>query len=78
LESFLSRFEFDVLGEKLVGNDHYYLVEGKAKDPRTDPNTMVGWIDFDHGLLVEGTMAYSTGGALIPSRAIDEWEACGS
>ena len=32
------------LGEKLVGNDHYYLVEGKAKDPRNDPNTMVGWI----------------------------------
>lgn len=61
LESFLSRFEFDVLGEKLVGNDHYYLVEGKAKDPRNDPNTMVGWIDFDHGLLVEGTVGYSWG-----------------
>ncbi len=61
LESFLSRFEFDVLGEKLVGNDHYYLVEGKAKDPRNDPITMVGWIDFDHGLLVEGTVGYSWG-----------------
>ena len=61
LESFLSRFEFDVLGEKLVGNDHYYLVEGKAKDPRNDPNTMVGWIDFDHGLLIEGTVGYSWG-----------------
>jgi hypothetical protein len=61
LESFLSRFEFDVLGEKLVGQDPYYLVEGKAKDPRNDPLTMVGWIDFDRGLLVEGTVGYSWG-----------------
>jgi hypothetical protein len=42
LESFLSRFEFGVLGEKLVGNDLYYPVEGKAKDPRNDPVTMIG------------------------------------
>ncbi len=61
LESFLSRFEFDVLGEKLVGNDRYYLVAGKAKDPKTKPTTMVGWIDFDRGLLVEGTVKYAWG-----------------
>ena len=61
LESFLSRFEFDVLGEKLVGNDRYYLVAGKAKDPKTQPTGMVGWVDFDRGLLVEGTVRYPWG-----------------
>jgi hypothetical protein len=61
LESFLTRFEFDVLGEKLVGNDRYYLVAGKARDPRTKPATMIGWIDFDRGLLVEGTVRYAWG-----------------
>jgi hypothetical protein len=61
LESFLARFEFEVLGEKLAGNDHYYLIEGKAKDPRNNPSKMIGWIDFDRGLLVEGTVEYSWG-----------------
>jgi hypothetical protein len=61
LESFLTRFEFDVLGEKLVGNDRYFLVAGKARDPKTKPATMVGWIDFDRGLLVEGTVRYAWG-----------------
>ena len=61
LESFISRFEFDVLGEKLVGNDRYYLVAGKAKDPKTQPTAMVGWVDFEHGLFVEGTVRYPWG-----------------
>jgi hypothetical protein len=61
LESFLSRFAFDVLGEKFVGNDRYYLVAGKAKDPKTQPTGLVGWIDFDRGLLVEGTVRYPWG-----------------
>lgn len=61
LENFLSRFEFDVLGEKVVGNDRYYLVAGKAKDPKTKPSTMVGWIDYERGLLVEGTVKYAWG-----------------
>ncbi len=61
LESFLTRFEFDVLGEKLVGNDRYFLVAGKARDPKTKPATMVGWIDFNRGLLVEGTVRYAWG-----------------
>jgi hypothetical protein len=61
LESFLSRFEFGVLGEKLVGNDRYYLVAGKARDPKTQPTGVVGWVDFDRGLLVEGTVRYSWG-----------------
>ena len=61
LENFLSRFKFDVLGEKLVGNERYYLVEGRATDPKNDPGKMIGWIDFDRGLLVEGTVEYSWG-----------------
>lgn len=61
LESFLSRFDFEVLGEKLVGNDRYYLVAGKAKESKTMPTTMVGWVDFNRGLLVEGTVRYAWG-----------------
>jgi hypothetical protein len=61
LESFMSRFEFDVLGEKLVGNDRYFLVAGKARDPKTQPTGLVGWVDFDRGLLVEGTVRYPWG-----------------
>jgi len=61
LERFLSRFEFEVLGVKLVGNGRYYLLEGKARDSGNDPNMMIGWIDFDRGLLVDGTVAYSWG-----------------
>ncbi|HLW61592.1 MAG TPA: hypothetical protein VKV57_16950 [bacterium] len=61
LESFLSRFKFDVLGEKIVEHDRYYLVEGQAKDPRNDPRAMIGWIDFDQGLLAEGTVRYFWG-----------------
>ena len=61
LEIFLSRFQFDVLGEKLVGNDHFYLVEGKARDPKHGPRKMIGWIDFERGLLVEGTVEYPWG-----------------
>lgn len=61
LESFLTRFEYEVLGEKVVGNDRYYLVAAKAKDPRTTPAGMIGWVDFDRGLLVEGTVRYAWG-----------------
>lgn len=61
LESFLSRFEFDVLGEKLVGNDRYFLVAAKATDPDTRPGRMIVWIDFDRGLPVEGTIGYTWG-----------------
>jgi hypothetical protein len=61
LESFLNRFEFHVLGEKLVGSDHYYLLEGKARDPKNNPRSMMGWIDYDHGLITEGTLEYDWG-----------------
>ena len=61
LQSFLARFDFTVLGEKVVENDHYYLVEGKARDPETNPNGLVVWIDFDRGLLTDGTLKYTWG-----------------
>jgi hypothetical protein len=61
LQSFLARFDFTVLGEKVVENDHYYLVEGKARDPETNPNGLVVWIDFDRGLLTDGTLKYNWG-----------------
>ncbi|HTD45909.1 MAG TPA: hypothetical protein VK881_01440 [bacterium] len=61
LERFLARFTFEVLGEKLVGNGRYYLLQGKARDSGNDPSAMIGWIDFDRGLLVDGTVMYSWG-----------------
>jgi hypothetical protein len=61
LQSFLARFDFTVLGEKIVENDHYYLVEGRARDPENNPNGLVGWIDFDRGLLTDGTLKYTWG-----------------
>jgi hypothetical protein len=61
LERFLSRFDFEVLGRKLVGNDRYYLVQGKAKDPANQPRALIGWIDYDEGLLMEETVEYSWG-----------------
>jgi hypothetical protein len=61
MESFLSRFEFHVLGEKLVGSDHHYLVQGKARDPNNNPRAMMGWIDYERGLITEGRLEYNWG-----------------
>jgi hypothetical protein len=62
MENFLNRFDFRVLGEKLVGDRHYYLIEGKAKDPNNkNPGMMMGWIDYDRGLITDGRLDYSWG-----------------
>ena len=61
VESFLSRFEFTVLGEKLVDGRPFYLVQGGAHDPKTRPRGLVGWVDYDRGLVTEGTVAYDWG-----------------
>lgn len=61
LENFLNRFEFHVLGEKLVGSDHYYLLQGKARDPKNNPRSMIGWIEYGHGFITEGTLEYDWG-----------------
>lgn len=61
LERFLSRFDFEVLGEKLVDGSPYYLVQGKARDPRANPRGLIGWVDYARGLVVEGTVEYPWG-----------------
>jgi hypothetical protein len=62
MENFLNRFDFSVLGEKLVGEEHYYLIQGQAKDPNNkNPGAMIGWINYDRGLITEGRLEYSWG-----------------
>lgn len=61
VETFLLRFDFEVLGEKVVGADHFYLVQGRARAPGTNPRGLIGWIDYDRGLVTEGTVQYAWG-----------------
>jgi hypothetical protein len=61
MESFLQRFDFRVLGEKLVGGGRYYLVQGKARDTNNNPRSMIGWIDYERGLITDGTLEYTWG-----------------
>ncbi len=61
LESFLARFDFSVLGEKLVDGDHYYLVQGIARDPKGNPHGLMAWIDDDRAVVPEGTISYAWG-----------------
>jgi hypothetical protein len=61
MEAFLRRFEFHVLGEKVAGNDHYYLLQGKARDPNNNPRSMIGWVDYERGLITDGTVEYNWG-----------------
>ncbi len=61
VQTFLSRFDFEVLGEKLVGSGHLYLMQGKARDPRTNPRGLIGWVDYERGLVMDGTVEYTWG-----------------
>lgn len=61
VESFLSRFEFTVLGQKVVDGRPFYLVQGGAHDPKTRPHGLVGWVDYDRGLITDGTVEYDWG-----------------
>ncbi len=62
MANFLNRFDFTVLGEKLVGEEHYYLIQGKAKDPNNkNPGAMIGWINYDRGLITDGRLEYTWG-----------------
>jgi len=58
---FLSRFTFWVLGWRLVDGHLFYLVEGTARNPKNNPYGMIGWVDYDRGLIVDGTIKYSWG-----------------
>src|SRR5579864_8977494 len=55
----LARFDFQVLGEKVVNGDQSYLVQGKARESKDDPKAMIGWIDYDRGVVIEATMQYA-------------------
>lgn len=61
LESFLARFDFTVLGQKLVDDEHYYLLQGTARDPKGNPHRLTVWIDDDRGLVPDGTISYAWG-----------------
>lgn len=61
VERFLSRFDFEILGVKLVNGSPYYLVQGRARDPKTNPRGLIGWVDYARGLVVEGTVEYPWG-----------------
>src|SRR5262249_5089480 len=60
--NFIKRFDFSVLGEKLVGDEHYYLVQGRAKDPNNkNPGAMIGWVNYERGLITDGRLDYPWG-----------------
>jgi hypothetical protein len=62
MANFLNRFDFAVLGEKVVGEEHYYLIQGKAKDPNNkNPGSMTGWVNYERGLVTDGRLDYSWG-----------------
>lgn len=60
-DSLLPLFRFEVIGEKLVDGHPHYLVYGRALTPKTDPQWMMGWVDFDRGLVTDGTVRYRWG-----------------
>ena len=53
--------DLTVLGLKLAGHDHYYLIEGKARDPKMQLRELIVWVDYERGLLTEGTLVYTWG-----------------
>ena len=57
----LARFDFQVLGEKVVNERQYYLVQGETRKSTDDPKAMIGWIDYDRGLVIDATMRYAAG-----------------
>jgi hypothetical protein len=59
--SLVPLFRFEVIGEKLVENQPYYLVYGRALAPQTEPTWMMGWVDYARGLVVDATAHYAWG-----------------
>ncbi len=60
-DSLLPLFRFEVIGEKLVDGRVHYLVYGRALARETDPQWLIGWVDYDRGLVTDGTVRYSWG-----------------
>lgn len=61
LEEVLPLLDLTVLGLKLAGHDHYYLIEGRARDPKMQLRRLIVWVDYERGLLTEGTLVYTWG-----------------
>jgi hypothetical protein len=61
VDSLLPLFRFEVIGEKVVDDRPYYLVSGRAGERATDPRSVVGWVDYDRGLVSDATLDYSWG-----------------
>ena len=61
LRDTLPLLDLRVLALKLVRGDRYYLVEGKAPDPKTQLRELIVWVDYDRGLLTDGTLVYPWG-----------------
>ncbi|MHB8731160.1 MAG: hypothetical protein ACYDAB_05155 [bacterium] len=57
----LARFDFQVLGVKIVNGRRYYLMQGKTRKSTDDPKAMIGWIDYGRGLVIDATMQYAAG-----------------
>lgn len=60
-DALLPLFRFEVIGEKLVDGRPYYLVYGRALTREADPQWMIGWVDYDLGLVTDGTIRYAWG-----------------
>lgn len=61
LENVLPLLDLTVLGAKLVEGRRSYLIQGKAPDPKTNLRELIVWVDYDRGLLTEGTLIYPWG-----------------
>ena len=61
LASFLDRFDFTIVGDKQVGTDAYYQIQGPARDPKGNPHAMSAWVDYMTGLVTQGTLDYNWG-----------------
>ncbi|HXX38249.1 MAG TPA: hypothetical protein VEP50_08875 [bacterium] len=60
-DALLPRFRFEVIGEKLVEGRPHYLVYGHALTSETEPHWMIGWVDYERGVVTEGTLRYGWG-----------------
>ena len=61
LENVLPLLDLTVLGVKLVEGRRSYLIQGWARDPKTNLRELVVWVDYDRGFLTEGTLIYPWG-----------------
>ena len=61
VDSLLPLYRFDVLGWKLVDGRPYYLMYARALERTTDPSWVIGWVDYDRGLVADATLHYTWG-----------------